>query len=50
MDVLHMFSTAKPGDSHINRLQSIQCLIVIQCQDSVEQLSWVVALILKMYV
>ena len=50
MDVLHMFSTAKTGDSHINRLQSIQCLIVIQCQDSAEQLSWAVALILKMYV
>ena len=28
MDVLHMFATAKTGDSHINRLQSIQCLIV----------------------
>ena len=29
MVVLHMFSTAKTGNSHINRLQSIQCLIVI---------------------
>ena len=28
MDVLHMFATAKTGDSHMNRLQSIQCLIV----------------------
>ena len=29
MDVLHMFSTAETGDSHINRLQNIQSLIVI---------------------
>ena len=29
MDVLHMFSTSKTGDSHINRLQTIQYLIVI---------------------
>ena len=28
MDVLHLFATAKTGDSHMNRLQSIQCLIV----------------------
>ena len=28
MDVLHMFAIAKTGDSHMNRLQSIQCLIV----------------------
>ena len=28
MDVLHMFATAKTGDSHMNRLQSIRCLIV----------------------
>ena len=28
MDVLHMFATAKTGDSHMSRLQSIQCLIV----------------------
>ena len=28
MDVLHTFATAKTGDSHMNRLQSIQCLIV----------------------
>ena len=29
MDILLMFSTSKTGDSHINRLQTIQCLIVI---------------------
>ena len=29
MDVLHMFSTSKTGDSHINQLQTIQYLIVI---------------------